>query len=350
VIKEEHSQKIYLPNYSDIPKAINSIDSKFPEIYVSELCNVNIIGGNYIIFDDDNFCIYELAFSDKENKYDLKTNNVINLNDNIFLAGYTESNEVIEEGILLTSCASSNYSHFQIEVASKLLLVNEIEEYNNIPILVDAACFLIPQLKQELDMLNREGRKIIPLTYGYEYKVKKLIYISNLAIYPLNLKPGFLVKYDDIIIDDLAVKPINKNLSIKSALHRKLYISRRKSLIPRLENQDAVENVFKSFGYEIIFPQDMSFQDELKIFSEAEFIAGASGAGLTNIMFANENAKVIFIQPKTIQSPWYSTMAGILKLKYYFLDGYLSGHSNQPYYQGTFMLNEEYLNNFLSNI
>ena len=45
----------------------------------------------------------------------------------------------------------------------------------------------------------------------------------------------------------------------------------------------------------------MSFQDELKIFSEAEFIAGASGAGLTNIMFANENAKVIFIQPKTIQ-------------------------------------------------
>lgn len=92
----------------------------------------------------------------------------------------------------------------------------------------------------------------------------------------------------------------------------KLYISRRKSLIPRLENQDAVENVFKSFGYEIIFPQDMSFQDELKIFSEAEFIAGASGAGLTNIMFANENAKVIFIQPKTIQSPWYSTMAGIL--------------------------------------
>nr|WP_242976401.1 glycosyltransferase family 61 protein [Clostridium diolis] len=40
-------------------------------------------------------------------------------------------------------------------------------------------------------------------------------------------------------------------------------MSRRKSLIPRLENQDAVENVFKSFGYEIIFPQDMSFQDTL---------------------------------------------------------------------------------------
>ncbi|WP_242966177.1 hypothetical protein [Clostridium chromiireducens] len=66
---------------------------------MSELCNVNIIGGNYIIFDDDNFCIYELAFSDKDDKYDLKTNNVINLNDNIFLVGYTESNEVIGEGI-----------------------------------------------------------------------------------------------------------------------------------------------------------------------------------------------------------------------------------------------------------
>lgn len=84
---------------------------------------------------------------------------------------------------------------------------------------------------------------------------------------------------------------------------RKLYISRRKSLIPRLENQDAVEN-----------------------------------------------AKIIFVQPKTVQSPWYSTMAGILKLNYYFIDRNLSGHSNQPYYQGTFMLNEDYLKNFLSNI
>lgn len=350
VIKEAHSQKTYLPNYSGNPEDINYIDSEFPEIYAAELCNVNIIGGNCIIFDDNKFCIFEQAFLDKENKYDLKTNNVINLYDNIFLASYIKTNEIIDEGILLTSCASSNYSHFQIDVTSKLLLANEIKEYNDIPILVDDVCFSTPQLKQELDMLNRQGRKIIPLISGYEYKVNKLIYISDLAIYPSNLKPGCLVKYEDIIIDDLAVKPLNKNLLIKNKIHRKLYISRRKSLIPRIENQEAVENIFKAFGYEIIFPQDMSFQDQLKIFSEAEFIAGASGAGLTNIMFANENAKIIFIQPKSIQSPWYSTIAGLLKLRYYFLDGCLSGHSNQLYYQGTFTLNEEYLNNFLSNI
>ena len=351
VIKEAHPQKIYLPNYSDNTEAIASIDSKFPEIYTAELSNVNLIGANPIIFDDKNFCIYDLAFKNNENKFDFRGNNIFDMRNRQAFIGYTESSKIIKKGIMLTSSASSNYSHFQIEVASKLLLVNEISEYNGIPILVDTICLTIPQLKEELEMLNKQGRAIIPLISGYNYKVNKLIYISDLAIYPLNLKPGFLVKYEDIIIDDLAIKPLNKNLSIQNNnLHRKLYISRRKSPIPRLENQIEVENIFKSFGFEIIFPQDMSFHDQLQTFSEAEFIAGASGAGLTNVIFANKNANIIFIQPKNIQSPWYSTIAGISELKYYFLDGGLSGHSNMPYYQGTFILNEEYLRNFLNTI
>ena len=42
----------------------------------------------------------------------------------------------------------------------------------------------------------------------------------------------------------------------------------------------------------------MSFNENLKIFSEAEFIAEAYGAGFTNILFTNENAKIILYNPK----------------------------------------------------
>ncbi|NRY63606.1 glycosyltransferase family 61 protein [Clostridium beijerinckii] len=347
-IKEAHPQRVYIPNYINEISTTNSIYVNFPEIYVAELNNVKLIGDNYIIFDDNNYCIYDLPFMDSENKFDLRCHQTIAVNKNNTVVCYNETGETIEEGIMLISGSSYNYSHFQFEVLAKLCLINDTNEYNDMPIIIDDACFRVPQFQEELQMLNKQGRKIIPLAMGYSYSIKKLIVISDLGVYPCNIKPDFLLKYQDVVLDDLAVKPINKNLAIESSnVHRKLYVSRSQSPNSRLQNQPAVENIFRSFGFEIIFPGSMSFHDQLKTFSEAEVIAGESGSGLTNIIFANKNAKVIFIQPKVIHSPWYSNISGILGLKTYFLDGYLYGNSRLPYYQNGFIVDENYLKDFL---
>ena len=124
-------------------------------------------------------------------------------------------------------------------------------------------------------------------------------------------------------------------------------MSRRNAENPRLENQDSVEKIFAEHGYEIIFPEEMSLQEKLKIFSEAEFIAGPYGAGFTNVLFANKNAKIICIQPKAIEWPWISNMAGILGQQCYFLDAEISKETPFRYYQNTFKLDEKFLRKFL---
>ena len=348
ILVNEHYQRIYIPNYSDKPEYINYISMvKYPEIFISELNNVNIIGANYIIFDDNNYCIYDLPLMDTEDKFDLKCNNTISVDKNETCINYDEPIEVIEEGIMLVAGCSYNFSHIQTDVLAKLCLINGINEYDDVPILIDEICLNTPQLQDEIEMLNKNIHKIISIKKGGCYNVKKLIYISDLAIYPFQVKEDHLIQYKDCVINDLGIKLIHENLSIKSNIFRKFFISRKNTVSPRLENQDIIEQIFAENGYEIIFPEEMSFQDQLKLFSEAEFLAGAYGSGLTNIIFTNKNAKIICIHPKEIEWPWYSNVAGILGQQCYFLDAELSKETPFRYYQNSFKLDEELLRNFL---
>lgn len=349
--QNEHSQKIYIPNYRDYPGGNNYLEAKYPEVYIADLYDVNLIGGNRIIFDKNDNCIFDLALMDDEDRFLLAVRNLYYVDKNITLLYYDEYIQTIEEGIMLISEASFNYFHFNVELLSKLCLINKIEEYNKVPILIDESCLRFPNFKDELKMLNLNGREIIYIKQGCCYNVKKLTYISDLIIAPIGLKTGGLLRYEDYMIDDLAVNLLYDNLPIRNNnIHRKLYISRKNCLNKRLLNEDKIQQIFKEYDYEIICPEEMSFQDQLKIFSEAEFIAGASGAGFTNILFANKNSKIICILSKEIKLSCYSNIAGILGQQCYYLDARIPSYTNSEHYQNSFELNEEYLRKFLEDI
>jgi hypothetical protein len=349
--QKEHWQKNYIPDYRDNPDSNNYINVKCPETYIAELCNVNLVGTSSIIFDENDNCVYDLPLMDDENRFNLALSNVFFVDKNVTLVYYEKSNEVIEEGIMLLSNTSFNYFHFNMELLSKLCFINEIEEYNKVPILVDERCLNIKSFKDELEMLNIHGRKIVSLKAGYCYDIKKLIYISDLLSGPIDLKKNTLLRYEDYIMNNLAVNLLHDNLSLNSNISRKLFISRKNCWGTRLLlNQDKIEQIFKEYGYEIIYPEVMSFKDQLKIFSEAEFIAGASGAGFTNILFANKNAKIICILPKEIQLSCYSNIAGVLGQQCYYLDAKIHYNDNIVLYQNSFELEEEYLRKFLKDI
>lgn len=350
IIQEDDYQKNYIPDYIDDSKVDNYIYVKCPEVYIAELSNVNLVGGCSIIFDKNDICIYDLPLLDDENRFELAFHHVSFVNKNITLVNYEESNEVIEEGIMLISNASFNYFHFNLELLSKLCLINEIEKYNNVPILVDERCLNIQSFNDELEMLNPHGRKIIPLKEGYCYNVQKLIYASELLIEPIDLKRDALLRYEDYIMNDLAVNLLHNNLSIDGNISKKLFISRKNCFGNRLLNENKVQQIFQEYGYEIIYPEIMSFQDQLKTFSEAKFIAGTSGAGFTNILFANKNAKIICIAPKEVKLSCYSNIAGVLGQQCDYLDAKFHYNPYVLYYQSSFEIDEEYLRKFLENI
>jgi len=352
VIQNEYIQKVYVPRYVDDLEAKNYVTVNYPEIYVAEILNANLFGKNSIVFDDKDYCIYDKPCRDIENKFDLKHANTVYIDRYTTKIVFDDNKpEIIDKGVMLIANASANYYHINLEVFSKLCLINELEEYRDIPILIDDTVLKIPQFKEELDMLNKSKRKVIYLKKGGYYKVNKLVCLSDLAIIPLNRRPGYLCNYGDVAVSDVAIKLLNSNLAIKNDIFRKIFISRKHSKKKRLENYEIVEQIFIDFGYEIIHPEEMSFKEQLKIFSEAEYIAGASGAGLTNILFANKHAKFICILPKEVETTSYSSITGILGQEYYFLDAKLLGEkTDYAYYQKNFKADEKNIYTFLKNI
>jgi capsular polysaccharide biosynthesis protein len=79
--------------------------------------------------------------------------------------------------------------------------------------------------------------------------------------------------------------------------HRRIYVSRGDTPRRRIANEREILPILSKHGFEIIAPGTLGFRDQVALFSSAEVVAGAHGAGLTNILFAPESAKVLEIFP-----------------------------------------------------
>jgi len=80
--------------------------------------------------------------------------------------------------------------------------------------------------------------------------------------------------------------------SEKQPFSRRIYIIRTKTTGRRIINEDEVLSVLTRFGFVAYTLENMSFADQVRLFSQAEMVVAAHGAGLANIMFA-QNLKVI---------------------------------------------------------
>jgi len=102
---------------------------------------------------------------------------------------------------------------------------------------------------------------------------------------------------------------------------KRLYISRSKSNARKVLNESEVMAVLKPLGFETVFSEEISFQEQVNYFSQAEVIIAPHGAGLSNLVFCNEKAKVLeFFSPNYVNACYYA-LADIVGLEYYYLIG-----------------------------
>lgn len=94
------------------------------------------------------------------------------------------------------------------------------------------------------------------------------------------------------------IQNIRKRL-IKGALEqlpnkgtKRIYISRQKNR-RRIVNHCEIDSILREFGFEEVFCEELCFNDQVQMFSDAEVIFGPHGAGTINAMFAPEGAALI---------------------------------------------------------
>ncbi|GGI95807.1 hypothetical protein GCM10008995_02320 [Halobellus salinus] len=85
---------------------------------------------------------------------------------------------------------------------------------------------------------------------------------------------------------------------------KRIYISRGNAQKRKISNENQIEDVLDKFGFKRVLAEDFAFTQQVKLFSNAEVILGPHGAGLTNMIWAN-NAKIIELHNNYIRDHYY---------------------------------------------
>lgn len=234
----------------------------------------------------------------------------------------------------------ANYNHWLWDELPRLLTA--------LPHLPAETQFLVPEPLAEIQRdsliaLGIEADRLLPQAYDCESVVERLWFATPLghsewaATAPdvaMQLREKFLKAY---------------GLEAGRA-DRRLYISRSQASYRRLLNEEELLPILKQHRFEVIRPETLSFADQVRTFAQASVIMGVHGAGLTNMLFAPAEAKIIELHGPKVTRTHYWMMANSLKQNYQCIVGTGVDKDISDNHEPNLRLNKTHVIEILSNL
>ncbi len=160
---------------------------------------------------------------------------------------------------------------------------------------------------------------INPSSIGTSVHVKTLIAASGARQQSIEASPNDAIS--PRIVNQISERLSSRisGSSIDGLPPERIYVSRAKATCRRILNEDDLVEIISPYGFVSVTPEDLSLEEQVRLFRGATHVIGPHGGGLTNLIFA-ENAHVleIFARNHGIR-PDYFQISNIRSLEYYFL-------------------------------
>lgn len=313
-----------------LPPALNIKNSKktyykttVPPIEHYYLHNATIAPG-YTLFINGEYILYEPAADPRQNlvagiwQYVTGSKHI---NSHVLIRFENTKTISHENGILLSGRCTQNYFHWLIEYLPRLLFLDGKGEY---PFIVNDS--LPKQILETLDVFLPKNTKYI------FYNNKDLLFFHNLIIpsmpifHPDNFDipywQGATVSMEHV---NFVTKKVSEHLGEtweNTKPKRKIFISRRNIQGRQILNQSELESYFSNLGFEMIYPENMSFIEQVTTFRSAKIIVSATGAALSNLIFCHSNTLVFaFIATHNQDYCLFSNLAQLKQLRYFHILG-----------------------------
>lgn len=205
--------------------------------------------------------------------------------------------------VLLTGGAGNdNYWHWLFDVLPRLEILNQKKNIQEIDF------FLFPDTFQKfqietLDALNIPKNKRLSSKSYRHFEADKIITVDH----PYVLKNNPSLEIQDMpiwIIEWLKNTFLKKIKLYQNRLPLKFYIDRSDSKsnlsnTRKITNEKYVKELLIKNGFSIIRLSDLTFLEQVFLFSKALKIVGLHGGGFANIIFCKPKTLVIEIKPST---------------------------------------------------
>jgi hypothetical protein len=320
IVFEDSPERIYLQRPRVIGSFLGNLDegeAVCPPAYVSVIEDALVFGGSSLVIADKKNILSDELIDFPGKEIGIKSPLVKSRRKNRIILEYKkESNLDIKEGILLSCEHDNNYFHWLVECLPKLILIDELKEFEKAPLLIPKG--LHQNLIAALEKVNINSRQLIYLEPNIGYQVERLIYPSALSRV-IDRYQGHPVFDTDIILSHKWISKVGEllkcNTQSKQKPWRKLFLTRKKGL-RALGNREELELMLLEQGFEIVELDNVSLDFQIELFSQAAMIVAPTGAALTNMLFCQPGTKVIIFKSNHEVANYYfwSNLGAVTKL------------------------------------
>ncbi len=98
-----------------------------------------------------------------------------------------------------------------------------------------------------------------------------------------------------------------------------IYISRSRAAHRRLTNESEITSLLKEYDFHIYNLEDTTVEEQVRLFYHARLVVAPHGAGLANLLFAGEKARVLELFGSRLALTWYLFLAESMQQTYFHL-------------------------------
>lgn len=95
---------------------------------------------------------------------------------------------------------------------------------------------------------------------------------------------------------------------------RPIYFSRTKFKARPVFGEAELESQLRENGWEIVFPETMSVEDQIRIARKSNVYCGVIGSAMHNLIFSRPSTKVIYLEREPSQKSTYNTLEALDKV------------------------------------
>jgi len=291
IYPREISSKVEFPNVSNV---VN-------EISVHNFINCRVASKSNLFFNEQfayHHCLYNFDkdFTSEElhgRWFIQKNRGQVLFRKKILASGY-----IIKGAHFLDAC-SHNYAHWLTEVLPRIAIYVNSGLFKDFPILVDSGLHI--NIKRSLELIAA-GRKIIYIPSQRIFDIGELLFVDAVGYVPFDKRGKEYNKANhglfhpdafNVLISMLESKIVN----LESKFKDKKVLLLRKSSVRSLINFVQVQEFLEREGFLTIAPEDLTFDEQVQLFRQAEIIVGSTGAAFANLIFRPKGKKVVIFMP-----------------------------------------------------
>ncbi|RUR54372.1 glycosyltransferase family 61 protein [Vreelandella populi] len=110
--------------------------------------------------------------------------------------------------------------------------------------------------------------------------------------------------------------------------YRRILISRAKASRRKLINEEEIWSLLEPHGFQRVFMEDLTFQEQVTLMKETSVLVAPHGAGLTNMMFCPQGAQIVEIADLDFPNPNFYALASAMKHQYWIINAQSEGDAH----------------------